>query len=608
MLAGIDVSHWQGTIDWPTVASTDVRFVIERATRDTAVDPTYAQNLAGATDNGIAVGTYHVAVPSAATGDATAEADAFVAAARNASGDILPVLDLEDTGDLSVADLQDWVRRWVWAVRSALGVRPMIYTSPSFWHDSMGDTEWFADHGYALWIAHWDVNVPTVPANDWGGHGWTFWQWDSCWAVSGITGCVDGDRFLGTDLTDGEISQLTVTPTGGGTVTGARISCGDGSSLCSRLANPGEPLTLTATPDEGAVFMGWTGACALAPVSPTCTVAALGAVDTSAVFGYPVGASVTGTGAGNVVSSPDGVACGSTCSALFESGTEVTLTATPDSASSFGDWGGACGGTDPTCVLTVTSPVNIVARFDALVRLEEDGAGTRFVWGLRADPRASGGSYLMDHLAGSSVTFGFRGNAITLYTISGPHMGKARVDIDGTPAVTFNGYAASFTPGVAHQFTGLGAGDHMITITALGTRSPRATGTRVGVDAFHASGTLHRTPRPTAGMWSQVAAVSAGGGGYVVNDVAGATATLRFTGTGATWITVLGPSMGRAQIRIDGAFVRAVDLYSSTFVFGVERTVSGLSDGPHEMRISVLGTHRTASTGAGVAVDGWIIR
>jgi GH25 family lysozyme M1 (1,4-beta-N-acetylmuramidase) len=608
MLAGIDVSHWQAAIDWPAVAATNVRFVIARATQGTAVDPTYAQNLAGATENGIAVGTYHVAVPSAATGDAIAEADAFVAAARNASGDILPVLDIEDTGALSVADLQDWVRQWLREVRSALGVRPMIYTSPSFWHDSMGDTEWFANHGYALWIAHWAVKVPTVPANDWGGHGWTFWQWSSCWAVSGITGCVDGDRFLGTDLMNGEISKFTVTPAGGGIVTGARISCGDGSSLCSRLANPGDPLTLTAIPDEGAVFMGWTGACALAVVSPTCTVTALGVIDTSGVFGYPVAVLGTGTGAGTVVSSPGGIACGSACSALFESGTGLTFTAAPDSASSFGAWGGDCGGTDPTCVLTVSSPIDVVARFDALVQQEEDGAGTRFVWGRQIDPRAIGGSYLLDHRTGASETFAFRGHGVTLYTISGPQMGKARVDIDGTLAGTFNGYAASFTSGVAREFTGLGAGDHTITITALGTRSSSATGTQVGIDALRAGGTLHRTPKPTGGTWSRVAAASAGGGGYVVNDVAGATATLGFTGTGATWVTVSGPSMGRAEIWIDGTFVRRVDLYSSTRVFGVERSVSGMSDGPHVMRISALGTHRAASVGAAVAVDGWIIK
>ena len=66
-----------------------------------------------------------------------------------------------------------------------------------------------------LWVAHWGVRSPTVPANDWGGHGWTYWQWTDCWHVQGISGCVDGDRYNGTDLVGGEIAQLSVSVPGG---------------------------------------------------------------------------------------------------------------------------------------------------------------------------------------------------------------------------------------------------------------------------------------------------------------------------------------------------------------------------------------------------------
>jgi len=41
----------------------------------------------------------------------------------------------------------------------------------------MGNTTWFADHGYRLWLANWNVSSPTVPANGWQGRDWTFWQW-----------------------------------------------------------------------------------------------------------------------------------------------------------------------------------------------------------------------------------------------------------------------------------------------------------------------------------------------------------------------------------------------------------------------------------------------
>ena len=78
----------------------------------------------------------------------------------------------------------------------------MIYTSPSFWHTYLNNTATFASQGYAvLWIAHWGVDKPSVPASNWAGHGWTFWQYDDCGKVPGIGGCVDVDRYNGTDLT-----------------------------------------------------------------------------------------------------------------------------------------------------------------------------------------------------------------------------------------------------------------------------------------------------------------------------------------------------------------------------------------------------------------------
>lgn len=78
----------------------------------------------------------------------------------------------------------------------------MIYTSPSFWSTYMGDTRQFADAGYTvLWIAHWtSASQPTVPAQNWGGHGWTFWQYTDKGTVSGIKGSVDLDRYNGQAL------------------------------------------------------------------------------------------------------------------------------------------------------------------------------------------------------------------------------------------------------------------------------------------------------------------------------------------------------------------------------------------------------------------------
>lgn len=201
-LEGIDVSRYQNTIDWWQVAGAGKRFAIMRATLgQTYADPTYATNHAGARAAGLSVAAYHYATPSTDPLDPVLEADWFVQNAALLPGDLVPALDIEQNGGLSPANLQAWVATWLGQVTARLGVRPMIYTSPNFWKNSMGDTTLFADLGYTvLWVAHWQVPSPSVPAGNWGGRGWTFWQYDNCGAVPGISGCVDLDRYNGTDL------------------------------------------------------------------------------------------------------------------------------------------------------------------------------------------------------------------------------------------------------------------------------------------------------------------------------------------------------------------------------------------------------------------------
>jgi GH25 family lysozyme M1 (1,4-beta-N-acetylmuramidase) len=201
---GIDISHWQGTIDWTRVAAAGKRFAFMKASEDIDyVDVTYPVNRAAANANGIIIGAYHFAQPDPSPGDAIAEADHFLATAQIAKGDLLPVLDLEVAGGLNQSQLQAWVRAYLGRIYERTGVRGVIYMSPAFWVKYAGDSTWFADNGYkVLWIAHWTTgSAPTVPADAWGGNGWTFWQYTSSGSVSGISGRVDLDRFNGTDFT-----------------------------------------------------------------------------------------------------------------------------------------------------------------------------------------------------------------------------------------------------------------------------------------------------------------------------------------------------------------------------------------------------------------------
>ena len=197
---GIDVSRWKGSVAWSRVAHGGYRFAFAEATNGFKADPTFARNQGGAKAAGLAFGAFHFARPAGSTAraviaNAIGQADFFVSVAQPQTGELAPVLDLERTGSLSPASLRAWTAAWLDEVQLQVGIRPTIYASPTFWRRAVGDASVFATGGSSLWVAHWRVANPRVPAANWGASGWTFWQWTNCSRVPGIRGCVDGDRY-----------------------------------------------------------------------------------------------------------------------------------------------------------------------------------------------------------------------------------------------------------------------------------------------------------------------------------------------------------------------------------------------------------------------------
>jgi GH25 family lysozyme M1 (1,4-beta-N-acetylmuramidase) len=213
-LPGVDVSRFQGSINWRAVADSGIRFAFLQASRgsgdDCSVaadrcgpDEFYDINYARAKAAGIRVGPYHRAFvggngPAGVRANAKFEAKVFIDEVGALRGrDLRPALDVETPfASLSATELRNWVRTWLKRVRRALHAKPIIYTNASSW-SALGNPRSFALKGHALWVANWNVRSPAVPADNWAGRGWRIWQHSSTGHVRGIDGNVDLDWLRG---------------------------------------------------------------------------------------------------------------------------------------------------------------------------------------------------------------------------------------------------------------------------------------------------------------------------------------------------------------------------------------------------------------------------
>lgn len=184
---GIDVSQWQGTIDWAQVAAAGYGFAFARVSHGFYRDTQFARNWPEMKAHGVVRGAYQFFDAST---DGAQQADDFLAVLGPLDADDLPpVCDVETLSGASVAQLEAEVQKWVDRVRAVTGRKPLVYTSPGFWNGKL-------NHGFGcdLWVAHWGVSAPVVP-NGWTD--WVFWQQSSTGTIPGINGAVDEDEFHG---------------------------------------------------------------------------------------------------------------------------------------------------------------------------------------------------------------------------------------------------------------------------------------------------------------------------------------------------------------------------------------------------------------------------
>jgi GH25 family lysozyme M1 (1,4-beta-N-acetylmuramidase) len=521
---GVDVSRWQGAIDFTSVASAGKRFVLAKATEGIGfLDPMYLNNRFGAASAGLAVGAYHYARPDLNPSNPQAEADWFVDNLGLVPGMLAPALDLEEAGTLGTEGLQAWVGAWLGQVYARTGVRPMVYASPAFWKKYLGDTTAFADQGYAvLWVAHWLVAGPTTPANNWSNRGWTFWQYDNCGHIPGISGCVDLDRYNGTDLTPmtfGADFALSPSPAT------ATVEQGNQTTFAIALTR-----SFFTTPIDLSVLGLPAGATASFSVSPVTDMSAVLTVTTAAVGAatpagtYPL--TITGSAGGvtrttvaelNITDAQPPVISAPVFRLTYPVKLDASIpvrmlwsAADPSGIGSYGLQRQVDGGAWEDVMLpealsaSVTEPLTIGSTYgyatramDSVGNLSEWVPGGRAAvllteeasssvvytgtWKSSANQNASGGRLKYATRKGASATYKFTGAAVALVAYRGPNRGSARVYVDGVLKKTINLYASTYSAKqVVYAFNWGATGAHSIKIVGLGT----AGHPRVDVDAF----------------------------------------------------------------------------------------------------------------------------
>lgn len=207
---GIDVSNFQGNVNWNAVLNDGYEFTFIKATEGVNfVDARFTQNITGATAAGVLAAPYHFARPDSGISnplDPVNEANDFLAAIEpyyNTGTYLPPVLDVErfDLG-MSIPQTRTFISNWVNdfsdTVLASIGVRPLIYTSQSPANTYFNSSVTSQHDLWVAWYKGTGTTDPPVPSDNPSWPEWKFWQYTDSGSVAGISGNVDLNVFNGT--------------------------------------------------------------------------------------------------------------------------------------------------------------------------------------------------------------------------------------------------------------------------------------------------------------------------------------------------------------------------------------------------------------------------
>jgi GH25 family lysozyme M1 (1,4-beta-N-acetylmuramidase) len=187
-LKGIDISEFQGSVDFAEVKASGIDVVYIKATEGTTyVNPYLKTSWQGAKDAGLYVGFYHF-FRAKDQDNARQQAQYFVNSISGMTYNCRLVLDIETNEGVSRSDLSTIAKVFLDEVTALTGATPVVYTCPSFISENLDSTL----AAYLLWIADYSSDAPGSNSI-WSS--WAGWQHSDSGNVSGVTGHVDLDVF-----------------------------------------------------------------------------------------------------------------------------------------------------------------------------------------------------------------------------------------------------------------------------------------------------------------------------------------------------------------------------------------------------------------------------
>jgi lysozyme len=189
---GIDISHYQGEINWKqfdqTLKDREIEFFVARATMGDDQDTQFQSNWQALDTMKIARGAYHYYRPNQ---NSRLQAENYIRTVNLKNGDFRPVLDIEKQSSIqSKEKLRVGIRNWLQLVEEHYGIKPIIYTGDAFFEDIL-EGHGFED--YPLWVGNY--NPVMEPKSGY----WVIWQFSEKGSVKGIGEKVDLNLMRGGD-------------------------------------------------------------------------------------------------------------------------------------------------------------------------------------------------------------------------------------------------------------------------------------------------------------------------------------------------------------------------------------------------------------------------